>query len=96
VIDTYDKGDRPIIFADFKKASGEASNATVTLKLINPDGTQSTRTAVQVGAVGHYEYELALTGADAISGVWEYRFQATGALEAAEEGKFSVRKSKFT
>lgn len=89
----FDLGDRVRLFADFKDDAGVATNTTVVLKVRDPAGVTTTRTATP-GATGHYEYLFNLTGADAQVGRWYYRFEGSGTVTAAEEGTFVVRSTQ--
>lgn len=89
---TYDVGDAATLKAKFTTAAGAAVDpTTVVLKVLDPDGTQSTPTPTNP-AVGEYEYVQSLTKA----GKWLYRFEGTGAAVAAGAGHLIVRTNPFT
>lgn len=68
----------------------------VVVKWRNPLGTIASKTygadpeVVRTG-VGAYCLDIA-TNAE---GIWHYRFESTGARQAAQEGRFTVRESQF-
>ena len=64
-----------------------ADPTTIVLKVKNPDGTIETLTTIK-DAVGkyHYDYEPLKVGD------YCYRFEATGAVVAASQEKFTVYK----
>lgn len=83
----FDIGDQPTIEASFRDTSGEpADPTTVTLTVKAPDGTEQD-VEVTRNSLGEYS---GVVEPDQ-SGMWRYRWAATGALVAAEEGWFYVR-----
>lgn len=85
---TYDIGDEVRMTATFTDLDGNnADPTTVTCTVEDPDGTTSTPT-VQNPNVGVYYADISPDQA----GKWWFRFDGTGALVAAEEGSFAVRK----
>jgi len=61
---------------------------TVVLTVKMPDGTTATPAAT-LESTGVYRYDLLVSA----SGVWSYRWAATGAVQAAEEDRLYVRAS---
>lgn len=94
-VEVYDRGDRVLLFADFKDGAGVASNANVTLKTIDPKNVERTETLTNP-STGRYECEFTLSGSRYVPGIWEFRWEATGAVETAEEGKFELKKTRFS
>lgn len=86
----FDIGDRLTLTASFRDADGElADPSEVTLDVLSPDGTV-TRIDVDSASTGVW------TGTvdPDTSGRWVYRWVGTGAVVAAEEGSFSVRRRR--
>lgn len=85
---TFDIGDAPtltwLLYSDAAKTT--LADATVALTVMKPDGTSLTPSVTHVGT-GSYSSTITPT----IPGRWRYRWAATGALVAAEEGMFVVR-----
>lgn len=85
-----DIGDAPIltwrVYSDADKTT--PADATVTLTVKAPDGTTTTP-SVTHSATGVYSVTVSMTA----SGPWLYRWQATGAVQAADEGRILVRQS---
>jgi hypothetical protein len=91
----YLKGQRILLYVDFKDKFGAAANGTVTLQTIAP-GTSTPVTRSQTNpSTGRYEFEFTLTGAEYLPGVWRYRYSSTGNVEASFEGEFELEPSKF-
>lgn len=92
-INTYDVGDRircRVSFTDLDQ--NPADPTTVVAKVKDPTGNTSTYTDQVVNdAVGSYYIDVTLDQ----SGTWWYRFEGTGAVQAAEEQAFNVRDSRF-
>ena len=88
---SYDRGDLVRLRAEFKNAAGTLTNPTaVVLRVKDPAGAVTTPVTT-TGAAGVYEHDLSLT----LEGTWIYRFEGTGAVQAAEEGEVYVRNSAF-
>ena len=86
----WDIGDVVTISAVFRDAAGAlADPTTTTLTVMAPDGTLSTPTPVK-DSTGTYHADVPVTA----SGSWAYRWLGTGAVAAAEEGTFSVRRRR--
>jgi hypothetical protein len=86
----YDIGDAPtfawLVYADAAKTT--PTDATVVLRVKAPDGTVTTPSVTHVGT-GSYSARVTLSAA----GPWSYRWEATGAVIAADEGQVQVRPS---
>jgi hypothetical protein len=88
--DEWDVGDAPTIYIDFVDNAGTPANPTsVTLRVRRPDGTVDVLPTTPT-AVGHYEAVVPLDA----HGTWRYRWEGTGAVQAAEEGELLVRRSR--
>jgi hypothetical protein len=97
-IDVYDKGDLVRVSAAFTNAAGTATDPTgVTLKVINPAGTQTTYTygvgsdVVKSGTGGYYADITADTAGD-----WHYQWAGSGAVVAVQPGQFAVQPTAFS
>jgi hypothetical protein len=92
---TYDKGDTVRLKAEFKVSSVLTDPTAVTLKVKDAAGTTSTYTyalaEITKSSVGVYYKDIAITD----DGIWYYRFEGTGAVTAAGESQFEVRRSEF-
>jgi hypothetical protein len=93
---TYDIGDLVRVSAAFATSGGVATDpTTVTLKVQSPAGTETTYTyaltEVTKGSVGNYYKDLTIT----LPGRWVYRWIGTGAVVAASEAHFLIRRSEF-
>lgn len=93
----YDVGDVVRCAGAFANSAGTAVDPTaVFCKVRKPDGTISTYTygadaaLVRAGA-GSFYVDVEATA----SGIWHYRFYATGTGQAAGEQSFRVRASFF-
>jgi hypothetical protein len=96
-MNNYVKGDRALIFADWKDKDGVAQNPTVTLYTIAPGEAKQLRAAT-TGAphpTGRSEFELTLDGAEYKPGVWYWKYTSTGLVERSLEGWFELEISKF-
>lgn len=94
-MNTYDTGDQVRLSVLFTDSDGNAADPTVvTVKYINPLGTVTERTyeddpAVIRDGTGEYSTDFVVSR----PGSWHYRWQSTGAITAASEGQFQVRRS---
>ncbi|HEV8655643.1 MAG TPA: hypothetical protein VGR85_09050 [Candidatus Limnocylindria bacterium] len=96
----YLKGDRILIFADWKDKLGAPANPTVTLNTIAPGETtpelRAATTAPSGGLpTGRSEFEMTLDGVEYKPGVWYWKYKATGLVERSLEGWFELEVSKF-
>lgn len=96
----YERGTKIGLRAEFKRAPGiPADPTTIKLRILPPGGGPDDDTAHEYSVdelviredVGIYRY--ALTPQEA--GLWRYRWEGTGDVEAAAEGGFMVRLSAF-
>lgn len=86
----YDIGALVRLTGTFKDIDGAVTDpTTVTVTVVDPLGT-STDYSPTKDSTGVYHYDLDLTGATA--GTWRYKFQGTGACQAAEWASFYVEK----
>lgn len=88
----YDIGAGVTLEALFSKDGSARDPSEVTLTLKTPDGATEPVTALAHPATGHYTGDYVPND----HGDYYYRFAGTGALTAAAEGRFRVRKSKFS
>ena len=92
---SYEKNDKVRLTANFTVNGVLTDPTTVTLKVKNLSGTISTYTyalaQVTKSAVGIYFKDISL---DKI-GEWFYRWEGTGAVEAANETYLDVKDSEF-
>ena len=88
----YQIGDKVRLTATFTDLDNVATNPTaVILRLRSPDGTDTTPTPTNTGA-GVYIYDLDLNQ----SGVWRYRWEGTGTVQAASpDESIKVKSSIF-
>lgn len=82
----------------FRDASGAPCDpTTVTLLIRSPDKVETSypygSSAVVRDGYGAYHFDV---GPLTQAGAWSYRWVGTGAVIAAAEGRFDVRKSAFT
>jgi len=82
---SYDLGDSDTFTFTVRDAAGALTNATVTAAFTRPDGTADT-TAPANPSTGIYTRVPTLDQ----SGLWTYRFVATGTVTTAEDGAFVV------
>lgn len=88
---TYDVGAKPTLTGTFYNASNALTDpTTVTCTVRDPAGVVTTPAVTHV-STGVYTATLDLTSAT--PGLWWYRFQGVGTLQAAEEATFFVEAS---
>jgi hypothetical protein len=94
-VNTYDKGDTIRLWAYFKVSSVYTDPTAIALKVKSAAGVTTTYTyalgTVTKSTTGIYYKDVSLTD----DGIWYYRFEGTGTVAAAAEGKFEVRRSEF-
>lgn len=91
-INTYDVGDSPVLTATFRDRDTELKDpTTVVCRVLPPSGTEQNPSPAQV-STGVYEAVITIDE----PGVWHYRFEGTGAVEAAGDHKFKVRETQFS
>jgi uncharacterized protein YfaS (alpha-2-macroglobulin family) len=91
MINTYTRGELVRARATFTDAAGTKVDPTlVTARVRAPDGTLTTPAATK-DATGEYHLDID-AGAE---GTWHYRFEGTGAHQAAAEAQFTVAESRF-
>lgn len=97
-VKVYDIGDRVRFKTTFSNAAGVADDPTgIVFKVRKPSGgvssfTFGTGAEIVRTATGEYHIEIVIDE----SGDWAGRWEATGAIQAAEEFPFIGRKSVFT
>jgi hypothetical protein len=90
----YDRGDVVRLSANFTDMSDNAADPdSVTLRVKQPDATVTVYVYpggdIVKDGTGQYHYDLPI----ADSGDWYYRYEGTGAVQAAAENLFHVYKS---
>ena len=83
----YDVGDGIRLTANFTVADIATNPSSVVLKVTDPGGNSGTSTPTNSGT-GAYLKDIDVDE----DGTWYYRFVGTGAVVAASEGHFFVRK----
>ena len=90
-INAYARGTLVRASASFADGAGNAVDPTaVTARVRAPNGTVTAPAATKDG-VGTYHVDI---DADA-EGAWHYRWEGTGANQAAAEGQFTVNVGVF-
>lgn len=85
---THDVGDAVRLRATFRDEAGDLADPTeVALSLLLPDRSTIDPEPARE-SLGVWSVVVDVTQ----SGTWRYRWQATGAVTAAEEGSFDVRR----
>lgn len=95
---TYDKGDLVRCTATFTNAAGAAVDpTTIVFRFKRPDGVVVSYThGVDDELVKEEETGIYHVDVDpAVHGEWDYRFEGTGAVKAAGELRFTIRRSEF-
>lgn len=91
----YYPGSLVRLSASFTSGGVAADPTTVALKYRNPVGTILSKSyalaEVVKDSTGHYHYDLSVT----THGVWAYRWESTGAAQAASEADFTVLAGAF-
>lgn len=94
-VNTYDKGDAVRLKASFTVASVFINPTTITLRVKDSDGTISVYTygagQITMLSTGTFYKDVTVSN----DGIWYYRYEGTGAVTAAGEGSFEVRRSEF-
>lgn len=89
----WDIGDAVRLTNTFLQGDTPTDPATVSLTVTDPSGTATTYTygAAQItkDSTGVYHKDVSVNAA----GEWQYRFFGTGAVEAAAQGRFAVRRT---
>lgn len=92
----YDVDDGIRLSVAFTVSDVNTDPTTVTLKVQEPDGTETpytyTLAEVTKSAVGVYYKDIIVDS----SGAWFYRWEGTGTVVAATEEYFHVRTSEFS
>lgn len=91
----YDRGDVVRLSSAFTDINGTAADPSgVTLRLKQPDATVSVYSypgTLSKDGTGVYHYDVSILQ----SGDYFYRFEGTGAVQAASESVFHVYKSNI-
>lgn len=95
-MNAYDIGDVATLASAFTVSGTPTDPTTITLKVKTPAGVETTYTYAAAeltrASAGVFTRDQDCTEA----GVWTYRFVGTGAVKAAGERTFNVRRSVFT
>lgn len=90
--ETFDIADGIRITATFTDLNGNPGNpSSVIFKLKDPSGSV-TLPAAQQSDTGVYYVDIVVDS----RGTWFYRWEGDGAIQAAVEGEFFVRASRFS
>ena len=93
--DLYDIGDVVRLTGTFSVDGVDTDPTTVTLKVKDPSKNVATYTyalaELTKSDTGIYYRDISLDE----GGIWWYRWEGTGTVESAEEGKFGVSMSEF-
>ena len=96
-MNTYDAGDQVRISVAIADDEGRATDPTVLSFLyLDPTGALTTLTYGEDEAVGREDaggYYVDLVPNR--PGIWSYRWECSGTVTAAVEGRFTVRRSAF-
>ena len=91
----YDKGDKVRLSATFSVSGVNSDPTAVVLKVKDPSSNIATYTyalaEITKSATGIYYKDISIDE----SGEWYYRFEGTGAVEAADESRFIGDESEF-
>lgn len=91
----YEKGETVRITGTFTVSDVATDPTTVTLKVQNPAGTETTYTyaagEITKSATGVYYKDISLT----TSGYWYYSWIGTGTVVSADEDYLFVKPSEF-
>lgn len=91
----YDKGDKVHLTAAFSVGGVDTDPTAVVCKVKDPSGNVDVYTfalgQVTKSSVGHYYKDISIDE----SGEWFYRWEGTGAMEAAEETHLVAEVSEF-
>ncbi len=96
-VKSYDKGDLVVLTAVFTDRNGAAIDpATVTFKIRDPSGAVTTYVfgtdaELVKDSVGNYHVDVS----PSVNGDYLYRYESTGTGQAAEEGKFQIKRGFF-
>lgn len=82
----YTKGEEVRLTGTFRVGGALTDPGAVTLKIRDPEGTQTTPTTTKSGT-GIYFADLTA----ALEGLYHYRFEGTAPALGAAEGKLEVR-----
>lgn len=79
----------------FEQANAYADPNSVRLRLMKPDNTEFTPEPVPTrSGLGIWQWEFDTEGQPA--GVWKFRAEGDGLVDAATEGTFTLTQSAFT
>lgn len=95
---TFDLGQKIRFSVEFTNNSGAFANpTTVVFKIKDPLGNIVTYTGGNVvnSSTGNYYLDYPIPAQADFAGGWEYRWEGTGTVVAADEGEFDVRESAF-
>lgn len=84
---TYDVGDLVRLAVEFTDADGAPADPTAVSLRVKHGSTTDVYTDAETDSTGAYHKDVEATA----PGAWSYRWIGTGAVQAAEEGRFFVR-----
>lgn len=96
-VNQYDVGDLVTVSAEFRSRAGVLTDpTTVVVKYQAPDTTETSKTygtdvEVVKDSTGCYHLDIDVTAA----GTWYYRFNGSGAIQAAGEQSFFAKDTVF-
>jgi len=92
---TYQSGSLIRLIVAFKNAAGTATDPDTIVARYKRDGGTATSvtfpTSIVKASTGNYYLDITVSQ----GGEWIYRWEGTGALQAAAEGTFTVLSSSF-
>lgn len=96
MINTYQPGNVvtvSVLFTNNATPPVPADPTTVTLRVTDPNGVETATTGgtLTKNSTGSYSYSFEVL----TNGYWNYRWEGTGAVVAANESRFLVSKSVF-
>lgn len=96
-VNSYDLGDQVRLTASFTNSDGTAIDPTViTVKYAAPDGSVTDLTYdIDLNVIREADGAYYVDFVPPAAGTWRYRWEASGAVTAAAEGAFQVRRSSF-
>jgi len=92
-MDEFDTGDAVTLSVTWFNLAGAAVAATTVLRVRSPSGVLTAYTGGQLSNPATGRYQVTLPAATE-AGQWFYRWEASGALIAAEESSYYVRPSR--
>lgn len=82
-----------VVTFEISSTSTPGDPGVVTLRVLNPAGTETVYTGAQISHPSTGRYQKIIE--PDIPGVWTYRWKGTSGITAAQEQKFEMRPSSF-